>query len=153
MIVNIKYLGIPTVTCDTRTITFKYQKAEAVFYYIAFHQATDRFRVMALFWPDEPEENARKNLRNALYSIRQAFGFPVFENQGQRMIMLTKQATFITDLESCTESKQDFLQDFAIKDAPAFDDWLALTREELREQSAATLKSSIRSALENGDDP
>lgn len=153
MKVKVHFLGIPSVTLNDKNIAFKYQKAEAVFYFAVYHKTVDRFRLMTVFWPDEPEENARKNLRNALYSIRQAFGFQIFENLGQRMITLSDQVQLESDLSAASESDQEFLQDFIIKDVPAFDDWIAFTRESLREQIANDIKAKLREILATGGNP
>lgn len=153
MKVKVKFLDIPKVLCDDKVIVFKYQKAEAVFFYVAFHKSMDRYRVMSIFWPEEPEENARKNLRNALYTIRQAFGFQVLENIGQRIIALSDQIELETDLALAQESEGDFLQDYSLKDVPAFDDWLALTREDYRAQTTSSIKAKIKAALETDTDP
>jgi DNA-binding SARP family transcriptional activator/tetratricopeptide (TPR) repeat protein len=153
MKVKVNFLGIPSVTLNDKAISFKYQKAEAVFYYAVYHKTVDRFRLMTVFWPDEPEENARKNLRNALYSIRQAFGFQVFENLGQRMIALSEQIQFESDLMTAVNKDQEFLQDFIVKDIPAFDEWISFTRDAFREQTVGEIKEKLDEVMKTGGNP
>lgn len=95
----IRLMGLPAVHTDGKPVAFKYQKAEAIFYYIAVNRSVERSRVMGIFWPEEPEDKARKNLRNALYSIRQAFDAEVIANVGQRLLCFSDQVLVETDCD------------------------------------------------------
>ncbi|SCZ79585.1 AAA family ATPase [Acidaminobacter hydrogenoformans] len=150
MVIEVKLMGVPMVLKDGQPVLFKYQKAEAVFYYIAFHRKVDRFQVMHLFWPEESEERARKNLRNALYSIRQSFESPIFLSVGQRLICFSEQTELKIDLEAATESDYLFMENFTIKDAPLFDEWIALTRDEFKDSVILKLQERLNS-LSNVD--
>lgn len=143
MVVEVKFLGVPTVLKDGHPVLFKYQKAEAVFYYIAFHSKVDRYQVMHLFWPEESEDRARKNLRNALYSIRQSFESPIFLSVGQRLICFSEMADLKTDLCEAVESDHWFMENFTIKDSPLFDEWIALTRDELKDSVTLKLQETL----------
>lgn len=143
MVIEVKLMGVPMVLKDGHPVLFKYQKAEAVFYYIAFHRKVDRFQVMHLFWPEESEDRARKNLRNALYSIRQSFENPIFQSIGQRLICFSEQTDLKTDLDEVEESDGLFMENFTIKDAPLFDEWIAMTRDEFKDSVILKLQERL----------
>lgn len=160
MRIDIRMIGAPQVQCDGKTIHFKYQKAEAVFYYIALHRCVERNKAMGIFWPEEPEDKARKNLRNALYSIRQVFDTEIIRNMGQRLICFTEQVTLTTDCDflkgemTCgNPGSGDFLGDFILKDTPDFDLWVSQTREEIKEARMIRLRQNFLQTLASGKNP
>jgi DNA-binding SARP family transcriptional activator len=70
-------LGPLHVSLDGQPVTsFGYDKVRALLAYLAVerHRAHDRVALGALLWPDEPQTVARKNLRTALATLRQALG-------------------------------------------------------------------------------
>lgn len=161
MHIEIQMIGVPQVRCDGQTIHFKYQKSEAIFYFIAFHQCVERYKVMGIFWPDEPEDKARKNLRNALYSIRQAFETEILTNVGQRLICFTEKITLTTDCDFLKKDSSElsllglgeFLGDFILKDTPEFDQWAEQTRDEIRDHRMLRLREAFAKTLAAGKDP
>lgn len=160
MRVNINLLGTPCTTTDQTEILFKYQKAEAVFYYIAYYKSVQRTKIMNLFWPEMDETNGRKNLRNALYAIRQAFGTEVISNVGQRQVSIHEAITLNMDWDSenvlndgIIQSSQVFLDGFYIKEAPDFETWVETERERLRELRVQALEERMAQDLESGQDP
>lgn len=159
--IEIRMMGIPGVQADGVPVRFKYQKSEGIFYYIGSHRSVERYRIMSLFWPEESEEKARKNLRNALYAIRQAFSRAVIINDGQRLIRFAEEIEVVTDLDAALESVEgieadfrgEFLEDFIIKDAAAFDEWIQQTRTRLRDQRISGLSRQLESCLKRAGDP
>lgn len=161
MRIDIRMLGTPIVMTDGTPVRFKYQKSEAIFYYIAYCRSAERYRIMSLFWPEEAEEKARKNLRNALYAIRQAFDREVIINSGQRLIGFAEDIEIFTDMDSVVERegpqdqafKGDFLEDFTVKDAVEFDEWIQHIRTQLRDQRVLNLSQRIEHCLKEGANP
>lgn len=154
----IRMMGHPAVYLDGKPVTFKYQKAEAIFYYIAVGRSVERSRVMGIFWPEEPEDKARKNLRNALYSIRQAFDNEVITNVGQRLLCLSDQVTFETDCDflrdpEAAAGEGEFLEAFVLKETPDFDDWVQQIREDIRSERLSKLQRVFQSELAGAGDP
>ncbi len=160
MRIEIRMMGTPGTTADGAPVRFKYQKSEAIFYYIAYHRSAERYRIMSLFWPDESEEKARKNLRNALYSIRQAFDRAVLTNSGQRLIGFDEDIEIVTDLDTSPQPgmmasgpRGEFLEDFIVKDAAEFDDWIQQIRTRLRDQRLSVLSQMMEDCLKQGENP
>lgn len=70
-------LGPLQVTIDNAPITtFESDKVRALLAYLAVEseQPHRREALIGLLWPDSPEQTARRNLRQALYNLRQAIG-------------------------------------------------------------------------------
>ncbi len=70
-------LGPLEVTAgDQPTATLESDKSRALLAYLAVEsaQAHRRDVLVGLLWPDSPEEVARRNLRQAIYSLRNAIG-------------------------------------------------------------------------------
>ena len=74
---HVALLGPLRVTLDGQPVdSFGYDKVRALLAYLVVevHRAHDRSALAALLWPGEIEVVARKNLRTALATLRQAIG-------------------------------------------------------------------------------
>ena len=72
-------LGAFQVTLtDGSTARFESDKTRALLVYLAAEADRPHRReaLVGLLWPDEPEQSARHNLRQALFSLRQTIGDP-----------------------------------------------------------------------------
>src|SRR5512146_996661 len=72
-------LGALQVTlADGETVKFRSDQTRALLAYLAVEgdRPHRRDALTGLLWPDEPEQTARHNLRQALFSLRQALGDP-----------------------------------------------------------------------------
>ena len=71
------FLGPFQIALDGQQVTdFAFDKVRALLAYLAMQpgQAHRRDALAALLWPDQPDALALKNLRHALYKLRQALG-------------------------------------------------------------------------------
>lgn len=126
-------------------------KAEALLYYLAITQRThSRQTLAALLWPNTNEDSARKNLRDALYSLRRRLENYLLISRQQLAFDVTK--PYFLDVEHFrkvlslapeqlpTATIQatvdlyggDLLAGFTLRDDEAFEEWLRLEREHLR---------------------
>lgn len=71
---NLQLLGQYHITLDAQALTLGYNKVRALLAYLAVEaqRAHSRDELAALLWPDSPETMARKNLRQALTTLRTA---------------------------------------------------------------------------------
>lgn len=129
-----------------------------------------RESLVGLLWPDLPESTARGNLRHALANLRQVIGdhqaSPPFLRITPETIQYNPASDVWLDIAAFTaplaalpgttqrlgqESiepltravelyRGKFLDGFSLKDSPAFDDWVLLTRERLQRQAMAALE-------------
>lgn len=157
MVIQVKLLGKPSVLFEGRPVIFKYQKAEAIFYYLSVYQKVERAKIMSIFWPDLSDDKARKNLRNALYSIRQAFNSDVLTTIGQRIIGFSDAVCLETDWQCAHEDVSEgdlcvFLDSFSVKETAEFDQWVEHIRDELQAIRLEKLHHLLNQALKtNGD--
>ena len=71
---QIRLLGQFDIRLDKKRITITSRVAQSLFAYLALTAGTAhrREKLAGTFWPDTPEENGRKNLRQELWRIRKA---------------------------------------------------------------------------------
>lgn len=119
-----------------------------------------RDTLLGMFWPEQDEERARHALRQALHSIRTAFGRPVLDRRGDDELALDPSVVRCDAVEfesliaagdaagALERYRGDLLPGFYLDDAPEFERWLEDTRARLR-HSAAT--AAARLAAERDD--
>lgn len=163
----VKTLGRLTITWAGQEVSdLTLRKSQALLVYLATHPGQhDRGRLAGMFWGELPEEQARRNLRRALFGLRARFGPALLE--GDRLaIGLSRQVpcqvdllTFEAEMEQagrCRRSqssaaairhleaaialyKGDFLADFELPDCLEFTDWVLLRRAGLQERAMEAL--------------
>lgn len=131
--IYVRLLQVPEVVQDGSKVTFPYQKSEGLFLYLAAEKKATRDMLSSLFWENGSEESARKNLRNAIYVCKQAFGCDVIATSRKTELSLNPSVTVKTDLDEYMETGDPelyhgFLPGFNVKNAPAFDEWLSRKR-------------------------
>lgn len=170
-IINANLLGIPEVFKGEDKIYFSYKKAEALFYYMLTKQQASRNLVVNLLWENIDEEVAKKNLRNAVYSIKKIFNEEVIVSPKRSLLMLNPSIEFKCDIykildddilngksENCIckeevlkEYRGDFLEGFYIKDAEVFEEWMVQESEQLKETYINKLTKCIEKFMKEND--
>lgn len=75
--IKILLLGPPIVMCGEKLVKISRKQHRGLLYYLAAQsQPVSRAEVCDLFWPNEPEGNSRKRLREALSRIKNEVGEP-----------------------------------------------------------------------------
>lgn len=135
---EVNLFGTPSVKLDGSPVTLPYKKAEALFYYLVLRGQTSRSELIGLLWTDEDSTSAMKNLRHAIYSIRKALGFDPF-GSGQRAFLTLDAALPLRcdvleflERDNLSVYRGEFLQDFTIHRAGAFEIWLTEQRSQLQ---------------------
>ena len=110
-----------------------------------FHR---RDELLALFWPEHPEEAARNALRQALYQLRQSLGPDVLVSRGADSLGVATEhlrcdlVEFEDALdkgriaEALGEYRGDLLPGLSVPDADAFSEWVEDTNTRLRHRAA-----------------
>lgn len=135
---------------------FKSQKVRALLVYLVVEAGRPHSRdtLAALLWPDYPDQEARNNLRYAIYNLRQALqeqqGQPAFLLAGRDTLQFNRASDHWLDVNRFTsllsqEEDQtehlreavslyqgEFLEGFGLPDSLEFDEWLTLKRTELQ---------------------
>jgi predicted ATPase/DNA-binding SARP family transcriptional activator/Tfp pilus assembly protein PilF len=162
---SLQLLGGFHLTRDGGPLTgFATDKARALLAYLAVERTRPHRRegLAALLWPDQSDERARQNLRQALSHLKQALGSDEFLLVTSQDVQLHPQADITTDvseveslvkacethrhrdLEHClpclkrqerllTKYVGEFLAGFPSQNSENFEEWLILTRERLHQ--------------------
>lgn len=142
-------LGAPKLLRNGNPVSgFITRKAEALLYYlIVTERAHTRSAVAALLWPDMPEQNARKNLRDVIASLRKTVGDLLFISH--QTLNLNPEYPYWADVAVVSKVLSDpkgvalddlreaiglyhgeFLEGFFVLNASPFDEWARQKREE-----------------------
>jgi DNA-binding SARP family transcriptional activator len=167
--VSIQVLGSFQVQQNGDVIThFRGDKVRALLAYLAIEgdRPHSRAELAGLLWPEQPEEQALRNLSQALVRLRQAVG------GSEDPLLVTLQAVQwregaaavdvadfvrlaasddLTDLEEAAGLYRDeFLAGFGLPDCDAFEEWLLLTRERLGQLALDVLQRLAEGYLAAG---
>jgi DNA-binding SARP family transcriptional activator len=117
---SISLLGPVKVALNDRPITrFRGDTVQALLFYLAMHAgvAVRRATLAGLLWPDLPEAQALRNLRQALFRLRAALaedkGGPSFLNTTRTTLALAGAPLTDADSEALTDSGQALWVDVA----------------------------------------
>ena len=133
----VKLLSSPVIFLDESQVTPPKGKTSALLYYLAYQgDWVSRNDLVYLLWPDMEEQNARRNLRQLLSSIRNLkFATDVeITEQHLRWLVDTDVQVFKNAIDQTYWAKavQSYvgilLEDFQTTNLPEFDSWLELER-------------------------
>lgn len=148
--------GVPSVMLDGEEIVLPYKKAMALLYYMVLKRKAARSELIGLLWDDEEAPTALKNLRHAIYSIRKAMGFDPFAEGQRTALEFNDSMEIYCDVGAFLEGDLDaycgeFLANFNVPRAEAFDEWLGDQRNMLQTQYLRQLLSAEQVAFYAGD--
>ncbi|MCA9953081.1 MAG: AAA family ATPase [Anaerolineales bacterium] len=170
---NISFLGTFQVLLDRQPIThFRSTNIQGLLAYLLLQgkKPLSREWLTALFWPDEPEQTARNNLRQSLFRLRQLLGD--MDEPAHPYLLVTRQTVQFNPDSDFALDVQHFLQavdsgDLATAvtyyhgdllpgftcDSVAFEDWLRQERESLHVLALETMWEVGQDCLRNGRYP
>ncbi|MEE4237757.1 MAG: BTAD domain-containing putative transcriptional regulator, partial [Anderseniella sp.] len=129
-------------------------KALALLAYLAVEsdRAHRREKLAGMLWPDYTEASARASLRRALADVRQAIGdhqaTPPYLHTTRETLQFNTDSDYWLDVEAIAGLADDlagleqavalyrasFLEGFSVSDAPSFEEWALLKKEQLERQ-------------------
>lgn len=138
--IYVKLFDTYCTTFNGSIISFPYSKVQALFYYLAVNKSASRDELSALLWSDMEENNAKKNLRNALYKLKECFmKEDILHFSNNSIISISPEIKIETDVDKFLKNKLeidvytgDFLNDFNVKNAEKFERWIYDRREYLK---------------------
>jgi DNA-binding SARP family transcriptional activator/predicted ATPase len=148
---KVKLLGAPQLIRDDTPITgFITRKAEALFFYLVVTQRMHmRDALATLFWADDDQQRARKNLRDITSNLRELLGDYLLITRStiafdssrpywldtERFQTHLQQATPALAIEETLRAidlyRGEFLEGFHVRGAPNFEEWMLFEREHL----------------------
>ncbi len=172
---EVKLLGPPHFLLGGEAVApFAMRKSQALLIYLLCNERPiPRDLLVAMFWPDKSEADARNNMRRVLSDLRRQFG--EFLRSDRQTIEFVRRPPFWLDVDdflagqrllrtgvSLTERDVDrleaalrlyggeFVAGLNLSEAPAFEDWLLMQREYLREQALAGLGALTEHFIQTG---
>ncbi|WP_412030162.1 ATP-binding protein [Deinococcus yunweiensis] len=98
----VRLLGAPHVTLAPRSLPLLPDKRHQLLAYLAYQGGwVSRARLAFLFWPDAPEDTARRNLRRLLHRVRELGWLAGLAVQGERLSWAV--STDVTDFEAAVQ--------------------------------------------------
>lgn len=141
--------GVPRIIQNDREVAnLPAVKSQALLFYLACRGRTQsRLTLSGLLWPNKSDQEARMNLRQAIYQIRQTL--PELLETTRESVSIQADLTVDTALfeqevkaglkgdhsqlaAAAQHYQGDFLDGFYLEDAPDFEEWLFVERERLR---------------------
>ncbi len=119
-----------------------WRKHLALLIYLALSPQHTRTRdhLLGLLWPEKTQDKARHSLNEAVRRLRAGLGSERLVSEGETL-RLSGAALEVDALRSTELTEGDFLEGFALGDAPAFEDWAAAQRSKFR---AAGVESQLK---------
>lgn len=159
-------LGQPRILINDQPIPKLLVKAQALLFYLALTpDGQSRETLAGLFWGDLPEENARTNLRTALSRLRRHLGNRLVATR-QHVQLAWEDGLWVdvVQFEKGLAGKEtavqraavalyrgEFLAGFYLRDAPAFEEWMLVTRVRLHQLALHGLDNLAAQAEQAGD--
>jgi DNA-binding SARP family transcriptional activator/predicted ATPase len=161
---NITLLGVCQLTWDSRPFSLPRRQARALLYRLAARlEAVPRAHLAFLFWPDEPDATARRNLTRLLSSLRAALPRPDLlllaeESAGLNPAFCQTDSDSFVRLASQPEQLATaaalyagpFMADFSLPNAPEYETWQQQTAEQLRQLYLQTVAQLVNQAAAAG---
>lgn len=175
---QLRLLGHPRVRHEETAVEFRTRKALALLVYLAIEEGMHaREKLAAIFWPQNDASSGRANLRNTLALLRKPLRHRAADAKeataGKSHLIATRNALgfnrdtdFTSDwhllqqavLDRGIDSLQeivdryrgDFLDGFILGDAPEFDDWARLHREQAHRQLETVFGHLSQKQMESG---
>jgi DNA-binding SARP family transcriptional activator len=168
MALEVSLIGPPRVARDGQPVTFDTRKAIALLALLALtRRPRSREALCELLWPGHDSEHARGALRRTLSALRKAVGEEWIETVGdsvalerrpgleldvERFRELAAEGASLDKLnEAVTLFSGGFLEGFALRDSPDFDDWQVAEAGALERELASALKRLVERLVARGD--
>lgn len=157
------FFGPPQITRDGVPAHLSITKAVALLAYLSAHERPQRRdHLLTLLWPESSGPQARKNLRNVLWTIRTQLGQDALVGDES----LTLRADLWTDIRAFDQAQREalhleaegrpalkayekltelyqgaFLDGVAVSDTAEFETWMAMTRDRYHEAHLRALRA------------
>ncbi len=149
-------LGRPQILLHGQPLEMTSHKAQALLYYLAMsRQSHSRQSLAGLLWTDLDETSARRNLRVELLKVRADLGDFLLADRDTIALdrnadhqldvshfeanLRSGEPTFEQLSEAVALYRGEFLEDFHVRDAPFFEEWVTNERERLWQMARQAL--------------
>ncbi|WP_176461741.1 AAA family ATPase [Anaeromicrobium sediminis] len=158
---KINLFGEPKIIVNSTEISFPYKKAEALLYYLVVKKRETREILGNLLWENTNDDKLiKKNLRNAIYTIKKFISKDIIIKKGNEVIEINPKYLENVDINKFlyVDSSEiiniyvgDFLDKFTIKDSCEFQEWVEFKRQEYRDMFIDKLIKGIENHIERDE--
>lgn len=135
-ILKCRLFGSPEIRLNGELVLFSFSKIDALIYYLLITKSASRDEVAGLFWPDKNEQNAKKNLRNAIYQGNKLLGMELIKSPNKALLVLNEDIDIELDVEMFMGNPKNqlslyedsFLKGFFLKECESFEFWIVKMR-------------------------
>ena len=157
-ILKCRLFGSPEIRLNGELVLFSFSKIDALIYYLLITKSASRDEVAGLFWPDKSEQNAKKNLRNAIYQGNKLLGMELIKSPNKALLILNDEIDIELDVErfmgnpkECLSLYEDsFLKGFFLKECESFEFWIVKMRSFYEKIFLQECFKKIESDIEQG---
>jgi DNA-binding SARP family transcriptional activator len=138
---ELQLLGPSKVVLNGTELHFPVKKTLALLAYLALEGSTPRGRLASLFWSDNTDEDARRNLRRELHRLRESGLRDRLSGQGEHLGLHQPTQSDVARFEAALDAghlevalglyRGELLEGVALDGSSGFDEWLELRREHL----------------------
>ena len=161
---HLHLLGVPCVERDNGDVPrFRSQRTIALLgYLVAERRPLTRVSLAALFWPDEPANKGKANLRRELHNLAQIL--PDCWETSRVQACFAPSSETIVDLDALQQYEAagewqaaaglihgEFLEGIYLEDSPEFETWLLGERERWRQRAESVLTEVIDADIRQAD--
>ena len=160
MDIFVQFLGRPEIIRDGQRLEIQQKKLQALLLYLLFNGNCTRDELSALFWCNQDEESARRNLRNSLYKLKLLLGGELFVTKGNMYVKLSPELTLRKDTDVfITENSEKqlfgmtsytFLEKFYIKNCVEYEKWVLSIRNIYEKMAVDRLLVALEKSCERG---
>lgn len=168
MALEVSLIGPPRVARDGQPVSFDTRKAMALLAHLALaDRPRSREGLCELLWPGHDPEHARGALRRTLSALRKSVGDEWIETAGDSVALrrgpgleldverfrelAADGATLESLSEAATLFSGAFLEGFALRDSPDFDDWQVAQAGALERELASALRRLMERLVARGE--
>lgn len=155
--ISVTLFGDPTVKFNNEEVYFPYKKSEGLFYYVCINKKITREEAINIFWADNDETSARKNLRDAIYKIKKTLGDDIFLSTSKSIIEFNNEINMEIDTDNISSSnivnkyKGEFLGNFLIKNCYDFENWVTEKKEDYKNIYTKSIAKKVNELVNFGD--
>nr|WP_126792440.1 AAA family ATPase [Vagococcus carniphilus]QNN72316.1 AAA family ATPase [Vagococcus carniphilus]RSU16236.1 hypothetical protein CBF28_04675 [Vagococcus carniphilus] len=154
-----KLFGNPEILLNNQLILFSFSKIDALIYYLAVTKSASRDEVAGLLWPEKNDQNAKKNLRNAIYQANKMLGIEIISSPNKAILVLNEELNLEIDVVDFLELPQshldlytdEFLKGFYLKDCESYEFWMVKMRNFYEKKFLQECFKKIESDINNNE--
>ena len=156
MEIKVSFFGKPEIYIGGCKIQIQQKKIQALFLYILFNVNCTRDELAAMFWCDCSEEDAKRNLRNAVYKLKNIVGEEILVTVGNTYIQLNPKLSVQKDIDIFVSEDSDaellglggysFLEKFFVKNCDEFEKWVVSIRGIYEKLVLERLKTGLKNS-------